>query len=697
MNYQQAVAHYEFLRNNASAQADDQIRMAQENAALQAQQDAQRAQQQQAQQLQAAQLQAQQNALQAGYGQQAQVLGANLQGQRDVLGHNIQLEQMGYGANLQAQQAQQNSQLRQQEAEHSTNLQAQLSQVQLNQQDLAQMQRLERASTHTDQQVQAGYLSPEEGAALKHQIMTGLNPLQNRHLEAQRIQTQIQTAATYQHADQQAQLFNRQQAIRSMNPQDRIREFTDANGNRATFQLGADGDWSPLDFNAAQRAERGMNVQEARATSDIGVAQTMLQPNVRHVEQSTATMAGQERRADVTAPLTNAQTIATTNAIINGDKRATDLAPAQLHQVQAHIDVLTQQADSIYQQNLAAGRAESDVDKARRLHLQQLSNTIQQQQNFNARTTPRISEDGNYVEIQPGHWAPNGSPLARAHINQLNANTAVLNREAAAQLPAADRNHLNTELGRIESTVDREVRDAPNGQPSWVGTSEQYRQAMGAPQIAWYQTEGAEEKQQRFDYYRRERITGLGNEIYRRYLGNAPAPQGNAAPRPNAGANQPAPNAAPGNPAPQGNVAGIAQQAQAQATGGVNFFDPQTPEHQQIVRSIAEIAQQVQAIGPGEEQRRAGEDLNALIRMTAQYGNTASMPANVLSEYTAIRSRLRAIPTVETSRRGQMTPEARQAAEARDLERLTPAQRRQLNEASQPLWMRLLNNVSGGR
>lgn len=210
-SYDQMLQHYAQLANQQQAQTDDQVRMAREQAALQSQRDAQLAQQQQEQTLQQQQLAAQRENMQAGYGQYSQVLGAGLQQQRDVLGHNIQLEQMGVGAGLQSQRDVQQSGLRQQEAANAANVQAQLAQVQLNQQEEMRLRRLNQAASSTDEQVHSGYLSPEEGAQLKTQIMTGLNPLQNRHLEAQRLQTQVQTQGMFQQNEQQATLFSQRQ------------------------------------------------------------------------------------------------------------------------------------------------------------------------------------------------------------------------------------------------------------------------------------------------------------------------------------------------------------------------------------------------------------------------------------------------------------------------------------------------------
>lgn len=245
------------------------IAAAREQAALQAQRDAELAAQQRNYAQQQAGLQSQLTAQQNEYERQRMLLSGGLQERRDYLGNVIQQDQMRLGAGLQGQRDTQLSQQRMQEQEHGANVAAQLAQVQLNQQEQMRMKRLEQSASYVDEQVAAGYFTPEEGAAAKHEIVTGLNPLRNRAMEAERLQTQMRTAAMYQQADQQATLFNRQQAIRSMNPQERIREFTDANGNRAMFQLGADGDWSPLDFNAASRADTSAAIGAAAGIQGI--------------------------------------------------------------------------------------------------------------------------------------------------------------------------------------------------------------------------------------------------------------------------------------------------------------------------------------------------------------------------------------------------------------------------------------------
>lgn len=527
---EQVAYHYAMLTQQQREQEEAQARANAQAAALQSQRDAELSQQQLVQQRQQQQYAAQREALQAGYGQQSQVLGAGLQQQRDVLGHNIQLEQMGYGAGLQSQQNQQNSQLRQQEAEHGANLQAQLSQVQLNQQEEMRMRRLQQAASHTDEQVQGGYLTLEEAAQLKTQIMTGLNPLQNRHLQAQTLQSQIAAQAQFQETQQRAELHNQQQQWLARGLDNAIVDKVLPNGQRVQMFVNHRGEPTILD---TTRQEESHQMQMAQGASGINVnesanrrADTAAPINNANTLANTTATLGANTRADTSAPLTNAQTIATTNSIINGDRRAEDLAPHALDQVLAHTNLLDRQAQEVYRQNQAAGRAESDVDKERRIRLRTLSNTLQQQEAFNARTTPRVSPDGNFVEIQPGHWAPNGSPLANQHIAESRARTALTQLQVdggmSPQLAMSVYEHasraVDTELTAIGSSVSQRIMALPAGERA--AATEAFRsQQMTA------------------------RLNAAMQALPRLTHPNRP---GQAPPaRPNEGANQPAPAPAP--------------------------------------------------------------------------------------------------------------------------------------------------------
>ncbi len=257
---QQVQYHVAMQQQLLEAQTDAQARLQAEAAARQAERDAALAQQQAASAQQQAGFQSERDAAANAYQQQQMGLQANLQ---DQMGARRDYRSTVYQGALQGQQNDftlqrdaNQAQYRSQEQVQHVDLQARLQEVTLNQQEEMRVHRLKQAISEVDQQVQGGYLEPQEAAALKTQLVTGLNPLANRQAEAQRIQTVLQTQAIHQQNEQGATLFNQRQQWLANGAQGNIRYLEDpVTGERQAFQVGPNGEIQPIDFSRNRREQ----------------------------------------------------------------------------------------------------------------------------------------------------------------------------------------------------------------------------------------------------------------------------------------------------------------------------------------------------------------------------------------------------------------------------------------------------------
>ncbi len=294
------------------------IDAAREQAALQAQRDAELASQQRGYAQQQAGLQSQLSAQQNEYERQRMLLSGGLQERRDYLGADIQQQRDILGADIQARQNVQQSGLRREEATHQVDLNARLSEVQLNQQEQMRLRRLQQAASHTDEQVQAGYLTPEEGAAHKMQIVTGINPLQNRALEAERIQTQLRSQGIEQQNNQQGVLFAQRQQRMAAGAAGNIQSVYNPDTDRMERYMVdvTTGELRPLESSSVEQARQAHLMETGQA-----------------IQQRGAMFPGQLRGQEAGIAATQAQTMAT----IAQTGRADALHPQQLQLLQQQV------------------------------------------------------------------------------------------------------------------------------------------------------------------------------------------------------------------------------------------------------------------------------------------------------------------------------------------------------------------------
>jgi hypothetical protein len=154
---------------------------------------------------------------------------AEHQRQRDLLQHQQGMEQQAQGADLQAQ----------------------LNAVKLGQEDTMRMHRLYQSRDAINANPN---LSAEEKDNLLTQVVTNLNPLENRQRQQQMLFQQIQSQALQQQTQQQATLFNQHQAWLAQGAQAATTTITDPNtGYTGLFFRNAHGELTPLEFPMQQQ------------------------------------------------------------------------------------------------------------------------------------------------------------------------------------------------------------------------------------------------------------------------------------------------------------------------------------------------------------------------------------------------------------------------------------------------------------
>jgi hypothetical protein len=144
------------------------------------------------------------------------VFGAGQQQQRDVFQAQQEFGRQGAAQQFAAQRDQYAAQVAAQQQQQRFQLQAELQATELTQAEQMRMQRLQHARTAVQADVDAGRLTPEEGADLVTQINTGLNPLQNRQAAAQVRHQEAQDRLLQEQANRQIQLMQRQ--MDALNP-----------------------------------------------------------------------------------------------------------------------------------------------------------------------------------------------------------------------------------------------------------------------------------------------------------------------------------------------------------------------------------------------------------------------------------------------------------------------------------------------
>lgn len=370
----QVEYHYQKLREMGQAQTAEQIRMAQEQAALQAQRDAQLSAQQQEQLNQQAQLQAQRDQQLAGYQAGQQVLQGQIGSARDYQQFRQQGALAGQQYEYQYSRDQQQAGFRAQEQERQASLAAQLSQVQLTQREEMDRRRMEAAAGEVDQKVRAGSLTPEEGANLQMQIRTGLNPLQNRATQAEILRSQVQTQALEQQNQHQAMLFSQRQERLAAGAAGNIQNVWNPDTQRYDRYM--------VDINTGQLSPlESSTLEQARQLHLLQAGQSMQQSAAMFPGQLQAQQAGIAQTQAATAA-TNQQTqfsaqlqpgrIEEQFLSLQGEGQRqqflSQLQPLQLQQMQASI------ANSV-----TAGQAQIQEMAARReeIPLQMMARQVQ--------------------------------------------------------------------------------------------------------------------------------------------------------------------------------------------------------------------------------------------------------------------------------------------------------------------------------
>lgn len=218
----------------------------------------------------------------AGYQQQATQQQAGIQTQRDATQFGYQQQQNTQQAQIQQErdklliqnQQQRDAEARQQEArmqEGHIQGQMQIYNNQLSQGEILRLQRMKQGLSSTDEAVQNGTLTPEEGQQMRLQLQSGIDPLQRRLVQANIHNEQARTQAVQQQTTQQATEFNRRQSILAQSAQDRMHMVQDpVTGLHHVMQMSANGELIPLEMSSVgeghlmQLHGRGLANQQAQ-------------------------------------------------------------------------------------------------------------------------------------------------------------------------------------------------------------------------------------------------------------------------------------------------------------------------------------------------------------------------------------------------------------------------------------------------
>lgn len=218
----------------------------------------------------------------AGYQQQATQQQAGIQTQRDATQFGYQQQQNTQQAQIQQDrdklliqnQQQRDAEARQQEArmqEGHIQGQMQIYNNQLSQGEILRLQRMKQGLSSTDEAVQNGTLTPEEGQQMRLQLQSGIDPLQRRLVQANIHNEQARTQAVQQQTTQQATEFNRRQSILAQSAQERMHTvFNSETGLHHVMQMSANGELIPLEMSSVgeghlmQLHGRGLANQQAQ-------------------------------------------------------------------------------------------------------------------------------------------------------------------------------------------------------------------------------------------------------------------------------------------------------------------------------------------------------------------------------------------------------------------------------------------------
>lgn len=408
------------------------------------------------------QLNQQQAGLQLGRDYQLAAL-QERQRQMDTF-HQGQLntQQAGFQQQRDTQQFQQQGQL----AEQHGDIQARLNQTMLTQNEQMRMAKMQNAIS--DVKANPG-LSPDEKANLITQLQTGLNPLQNRHTEAQTLQTQIAAQAQAQQAQQSAQLFNQHQSWLARGIQGQLQTVTDPNtGIQQLFHVGANGDIRPMDFSqAAQMHELRMQQGQVGIASEVqgmGQRQQLFPGQLQHQSLANQQMAQTMDFARQMQP-GNVQHQALVNQnIVQHIAQGADLHPGVLQMQGAQLADLTQRTAQAAQMNPSNLRLLNANVQLAEQNVAQGPAAFASQQEYRAAQTALTRAHDTQIRAQVAQMprilemqqqAHNGTISHQAVQNeQIRAQTALLQLQAQEGLPPQVAVHLYDTVSRA---VDHEA------------------------------------------------------------------------------------------------------------------------------------------------------------------------------------------------------------------------------------------------
>ncbi len=499
-----------------------------------------------------AKIQAEQMQLQASLQAQRDYRLAALQSQRDAqlgdkesnqanLGSYNRFLQSAWDQQWQADRDQRLADQRSQEAEHHTDLQARLNATQLGQAEEMRLHRLQQARSSI---MSNPDLAPEEQRALITQVESGLNPLENRQRQAQTLQTQIQSAAAYQQAQQSAQLFNQHQEWLGRGIQGQLQTVTDPEtGMRQLFHVDSQGRIQTLDFSQTQQMHQArmdsMAVQNAQGIQSIQNTGQMAPLQREHMQLSNQQLGQAVQQANVMNPL---QADALRSEIDNRRQQLLSARqtyqqrgmafPLELEQQYAHLDQMAQTLDQ---------GAQSFQPRQRHLELQnqQLESQLDpvRQELDDQYRRGQITQQQAQTRLANAHadlYAQNATTRGTLTPQQDSRLVAGFERTTRQDISAAAATLRSPGVGRPAPAPDVSNNW---GMPRWAGNAVSVQRAIATqrdtnPQEAerlrlllpeaLEQDRQREVARQRVEHYRRLEDTGMGSR--------APVPQ---APNPN--------------------------------------------------------------------------------------------------------------------------------------------------------------------
>ncbi len=121
-----------------------------------------------------------------------------------------------------------------------------VNQEELNQAEKLRLQRLQQGLSAVQEQIDNGILTPEEGNALRLQVQTGINPLQQRQQAAQTAHIESQTKQAFQQMHIQQQMYQQRQELDAQGAASRMQTIWLPNGDQLHVLQGANGELHPM-------------------------------------------------------------------------------------------------------------------------------------------------------------------------------------------------------------------------------------------------------------------------------------------------------------------------------------------------------------------------------------------------------------------------------------------------------------------